>query len=98
VVPTSLDFKWRKKNFRSHSKFNRLNSFQDFGIGRIATFPLDSIMCEGMELTFNKSTKPSMYLDVHRFTFLGSISQVMITLLSTIQGCTSVILGFIQPP
>ena len=44
VVPTSLDFIWRKQNFRSHSKFSRLNSFQDFKIGRIAMFPLDSIM------------------------------------------------------
>jgi hypothetical protein len=42
---------------RSHSKFNRLNSFQDFKIGRIAMFPLDSIMYEGMELTFNQENQ-----------------------------------------
>jgi hypothetical protein len=32
---TSLDFIWRKQNFRSHSKFNRLNDFQDFKIGSV---------------------------------------------------------------
>jgi hypothetical protein len=37
--------------FRSHSKFDR-HGFQDFRIGRIAMFPLDPIMYEGMELTF----------------------------------------------
>jgi hypothetical protein len=54
VVTTSLDFIWRKYNFRSHSKLSRLNGFRDFKIGRIATFPLDSIMYEGMELAFNQ--------------------------------------------
>ena len=40
------------------------HNFQDFKIGKIAMFPLDSIMYEGMELTFNQGTKPFMYLDV----------------------------------
>ena len=53
MVPTSLDFIWRKKNFRSHSKSSRLNSFQDFRIGGIATFPLDYVVYEGIELALN---------------------------------------------
>jgi hypothetical protein len=57
VVPTSLEFIWIKYNFRSHSKFNRLNNFQDFKISKIVMFPLDSIMYEGMELTFNQENQ-----------------------------------------
>jgi hypothetical protein len=46
-----------KVEFRSHSKFSRLNSVQDFKIGKIAMFPLDSIMYESMELTFNQENQ-----------------------------------------
>jgi hypothetical protein len=35
-------------------KISKLNSFQDFKIGRIATFSLDSVTYEGMELAFNQ--------------------------------------------
>jgi hypothetical protein len=42
-----------KVEFKSHSKSNRLNSFQDFRMGRIATFSLDSMTYEGMGLAFN---------------------------------------------
>ena len=45
----------QKVEFRSYSKFNKLNSFQDF---RIAMFPLDSIMYEGMGLAFNQEHQP----------------------------------------
>jgi hypothetical protein len=38
-------------------KFSRLNSFQDFKVGKIAMFLLDSIMYEGMELTFNQENQ-----------------------------------------
>jgi hypothetical protein len=43
-----------KDSNRFHSKFRRLNDFQDFKIGKITTFSLDSIMYEGMELAFNQ--------------------------------------------
>lgn len=33
-------------------------------IGRIATFLLDFVMYEGMELTFNREHETFMYLDV----------------------------------
>ena len=55
VVPTSLEFIFKKYNFRSHSKFNRLNSFQDF---RIATFPLYFIMYSVKGLSFNQTHQP----------------------------------------
>jgi hypothetical protein len=54
VVPILSDLIWRKWNFICHSKFHRLNIFQDLSIGRIAAFSLDSIMYEGMGLAFNQ--------------------------------------------
>jgi hypothetical protein len=46
-----------KVEFHTHSKFNRLKSFQDFKIGRIATFSFDSITYEGMGLAFNQENQ-----------------------------------------
>jgi hypothetical protein len=46
----------------SHSKFSRLNGFQGFKIDNIATFPLDSIMYEGMELAFSQEHQALYHL------------------------------------
>jgi hypothetical protein len=43
-----------KVEFHIAFKVQRLKSFWDFRIGRIATFSLDSITYEGMGLTFNQ--------------------------------------------
>lgn len=54
VIPTSLDFIWRKYNLLSHLKFN---SFHDFMIGTIAMFSLDTILYKGMGLAFNQENQ-----------------------------------------
>ena len=62
-------FEWFQPHRTSYAKSRILDpiqnstdkSFQDI---KIATFPLDSIMYEGMGWYLFKHIKPSMYLDV----------------------------------
>jgi len=53
-----------KVEFHIPFKIQHINNVQDFGIGRIATFSLDSIMYKGMILTFNQEHQAFMYPNV----------------------------------
>ena len=58
---SNLGLHMEKVEFHSHSKFNRLNIFQDW---QVLVLLLDSIMYEGIKLHLIKITKPFMCPDV----------------------------------
>ena len=78
----SSDFICKKENFRSHSKFSRLNSFQDF---RIAKFSPDSIMNDGMELAFNQADQPLYVSWCWRCWLLNSSDMTLIKIYSSLK-------------